>query len=143
MHGFKIAHGKLDREVCAARKRLAELLEQHRAIPQRGEVREVTVVKLVTERKHLTNLVKMVAYQAESELLALLRSNYARSDDGGRTLLHEPFRAAVDIDVSSSLLRADRDLVRTAAMQERVLAEARSRAPRRPATLRAAQAAVV
>jgi hypothetical protein len=45
--------------------------------------------------------------------------------------------------VSSSLPRADRDLVRTAAMQERVLAEARSRAPRRLATLRAALATVV
>ena len=45
--------------------------------------------------------------------------------------------------VSSSLPRADRDLVRTAAMQERVLTEARSRAPRRPATLRAALATVV
>jgi hypothetical protein len=45
--------------------------------------------------------------------------------------------------VSSSLPRTDRDLVRTAAMQERVLAEARSRAPRRPATLRAALATVV
>lgn len=45
--------------------------------------------------------------------------------------------------VSSSLPRADRDLVRTAAMRERVLAEARSRAPRRPAPLRAAQTTVV
>jgi len=45
--------------------------------------------------------------------------------------------------VSSSLPRADRDLVRTAAMQERVLAEARSHAPRRPPPLRAAQATVV
>jgi hypothetical protein len=35
--------------------------------------------------------------------------------------------------VSSSLPRADRNLVRTAAMQKRVLAEARSRAPRRSA----------
>jgi hypothetical protein len=35
--------------------------------------------------------------------------------------------------VSSSLPRPDRDLVRTAAMQERVLAEARRRAPRRSA----------
>jgi hypothetical protein len=36
--------------------------------------------------------------------------------------------------VSSSLPRADRDIVRTAAMQERVLAESRSRAPRRSAS---------
>lgn len=42
-----------------------------------------------------------------------------------------------DIDiVSSSLPKADRTLVRTEAMQDRVLAEARSRAPRRPARRR-------
>lgn len=51
-------------------------------------------------------------------------------------------RGSCDI-VSSSLPRADRDLVRTAAMKKRVLAEARSRAPRRPATLRVARATVV
>jgi transposase len=108
MRGFKIAHGKLGRELRAARTRLAELLEQRRAVPQRVEVCEVTegaVVKLATERKHLTSLIKMVAYQAESDLLAFLRPNYARSDDEGRTLLHELFRAAADIDVSTSQLR--------------------------------------
>jgi hypothetical protein len=45
--------------------------------------------------------------------------------------------------VSASLPKADRDLVRTEAMQDRVLAEARSRAPRRPARLRGGSAIVV
>lgn len=45
--------------------------------------------------------------------------------------------------VSSSLPKADRNLVRTEAMQARVLAEARSRAPRRPARLHAGSATVV
>ena len=108
MRGFKIAHGKLGKELHGARERLGELLERRRAIPKRVEIREVSegaVVKLATERKHLTNLIKMVAYQAESDLLALLRPNYARSDDEGRTLLHELFGAAADIDVTHSELR--------------------------------------
>jgi hypothetical protein len=29
------------------------------------------VVKLATKRKHLTGIIKMIAYQAESDLLAL------------------------------------------------------------------------
>ena len=45
--------------------------------------------------------------------------------------------------VSSSLPKADRDLVRTEAMQARVLAEARSRAPRCPARQRGSSATVV
>jgi hypothetical protein len=45
--------------------------------------------------------------------------------------------------VSSSLPRADRVIVRTARLRERVLAEARSRAPRLPNPLRRANATVV
>ena len=63
------------------------------------------MVKLATERKHLTDIIKMVAYQTESDLLALVRPHYARSDDEGRTLLHEFFHAAADIDVTDTELR--------------------------------------
>ena len=65
------------------------------------------MVKLATERKHLTDIIKMVAYQAESDLLALLRPHYARVDQEGRTLLHELFAAAGDIRVT------DRELLIT------------------------------
>jgi len=63
-------------------------------------VTEGEVVKLATERKHLTNLLKMVAYQAESDLLALLGPHYGRIEPEGRTLLHELFRAAADLHVT-------------------------------------------
>ena len=108
MRGFKIAHGQLGKQLRAARERLTDLLTRRRGVPPRVEVGDLSdgaVVKLATERKHLTNLIKMVAYQTESDLLALLRPHYARSDDEGRTLLHELFRAAADIDVSETELR--------------------------------------
>jgi hypothetical protein len=108
MRGFKIAHGTIGRQLRVARDRLAALLEHRRGVPNRIEVREVNegaVVKLATERKHLTNLVKMLAYQAESDLLAFLRPQYARIDDEGRTLLHELFRAQADLDVTDTELR--------------------------------------
>jgi hypothetical protein len=47
----------------------------------------------------------MVAYQAESDLLALLRPHYARVDQEGRTLLHELFAAAGDIRVTDRELQ--------------------------------------
>jgi transposase len=108
MRGFKIAHGQLGKQLRAARQHLTKLLTRRRRIPPRVEVGDLSdgaVVKLATERKHLTNLIKMVAYQTESDLLALLRSHYARSDDEGRTLLHELFQAAADIDVTDTELR--------------------------------------
>jgi hypothetical protein len=110
MRGFKIAHGKIGQQLRSARERLTGLLTRRRGIPQRVEVGDLSdgaVVKLATERKHLTNLIKMVAYQTESDLLALVRPHYARSDDEGRTLLHEFFHAAADIEVTDTELRVN------------------------------------
>jgi len=102
MRGFKIAHGKLGKQLRNARAHLSRLLNQRRDAPKRVEVRELnnrTLVKLATERKHLTDIIKMVAYQAESDLLALLRPHYARANQEGRTLLHELFATAGDMRV--------------------------------------------
>jgi transposase len=107
MRGFKIAHGRLGKQLRTARARVAQLIAQRRDVPKRVEIRDLnerTVVKLATERKHLTDIIKMVAYQAESDLLALLRPHYARVDQEGRTLLHELFASAGDIRVSDSEL---------------------------------------
>jgi transposase len=107
MRGFKIAHGSLGKKLRATRARLARLIAQRRELPQRVEIRDLSegaVVKLATERKHLTDLIKMVAYQAESDLLALLRPHYARAEQEGRTLLHEIFAATGDIRVCATEL---------------------------------------
>lgn len=100
MRGFKIAHGAIGTKLRAARERLAEVVARRRTIPPRVPVRDVTkgaVVKLAGEKKHLTNIIKMVAFQAESDLFALLGPHYHRSEDEGRTLLHELFATAGDI----------------------------------------------
>ena len=102
MRGFKIAHGKLANQLRAARKRVAELLAERRALPTRVELRDASdgaVIKLASERKHLTDILRMIAYQAESDLLALLQPHYARAGQEGRTLLHHIFAAAADIEV--------------------------------------------
>jgi hypothetical protein len=108
MRGFKIAHGKLGKQLHAARAHVARLFKRRRDVLKRVEVRDLSeraVVKLATERKHLTDIIKMIAYQAESDLLALLRPHYARADQEGRTLLHELFATAGDIRVSDSELQ--------------------------------------
>ena len=106
--GFKIANARLGKQLRKALTHLTRLLKKRRDIPKRVEVRELSeqaMVKLATERKHLTDIIKMVAYQAESELIALMRPHYARIDDEGRTLLHELFATAGDISVSNSELQ--------------------------------------
>jgi transposase len=108
MRGFKIAHGKIGKKLRTSRQRLADLIARRRALPRRVEVRDVSegeVIKLATERKQLSNIIKMVAYQAESDLLALLRPHYGRAEQEGRTLLHELFSASAEIHVAADQLR--------------------------------------
>lgn len=94
MRGFKIP---LDQVLRRARERVADLAARRQHLPTRVEVRDrsaAAVVKLATKRKHLTDLVKVVAYQAESDLLVWLAPHYPRANDEGRTLLHELFATA-------------------------------------------------
>lgn len=108
MRGFKIAHGRLGQQLRTAREQLRKLLHQRRRLPKRVEVRDLserTLVKLATERKHLTDLIKMLAYQAESDLLNLLQPYYLRAEQEGRTLLHEIFATAGDIHITEQELQ--------------------------------------
>ena len=76
--GFKVGHGRFGKQLRTARARVAQLFEQRRDVPKRVEVRDFNhpaLVKLATEGKHLTDIIKMVAYQAESDLLARLRAH--------------------------------------------------------------------
>jgi hypothetical protein len=108
MRGFKIAHAALAAKLRAAAKRCRELLAQRATLPRRIPVAEAIggeVVKLATERKHLANLLKMVAHQAESELVGLVAPVYARAEDEGRTLVQAMLAGAGDITVSRDELR--------------------------------------
>jgi transposase len=99
--GFKIAHGKLGKQLRVARDRLASLQRQRAALPERVPVAEALggapVVKLASERQLLTTVIKMIAYQIESDLLGLLRPHYARVDEEGRTLVQTALQSAAAI----------------------------------------------
>jgi hypothetical protein len=108
MRGFKIAQGKLGQQICAAWQRLQESQKRRDAVPRRVPVQSLTeepVIKLAPERKHLTNVLKIVAYQAESDLLRLLAPHYRRAGDEGRTLLQSALLSAADLEVTQTELR--------------------------------------
>ena len=108
MRGFKIANSALGGEILEALGKVADLQRRRAAVPARIPVQQISateVVKLAVERKHLTDLLKMVAYQAESDLVRLLEPHYRRADDEARTLLHSALAATGDLEVSSSELR--------------------------------------
>jgi hypothetical protein len=108
MRGFKIAHGPLAHAIRAALQRVAKLETARAALPHRvavGAVVQGEVVRLAPERKLLTNLIKMVAYQAESDLVRLLAPHYKRVEDEGRTFIQSALAAAGDLLVTDTELR--------------------------------------
>jgi transposase len=108
IRGFKIAQGKLGQRIWCALQRLETLQTQRDRVPRRIPVQAVTtapIVKLAPERKHLTNLIKMVAYQAESDLLRAVTPHYRRANDEGRTLILSALAGAADIEVTTRELR--------------------------------------
>jgi Transposase protein/Winged helix-turn helix len=108
MRGFKIAHGKLGQQIWKAWRRIEQLQKRRAGTPRRVPVHSVMqepVVKLAPERKHLTNLIKMLAYQAESDLLRLVAPHYRRAGQEGRTLLQSALASAADLQVTQTELR--------------------------------------
>jgi transposase len=107
MRGFKIAKSKLGKAASAAMKRVSDLEAKRTAMPQRVPVEDVVageVVKLAPERKHLTNILKMVAYQAESDLVRLIAPHYRRVEDEGRTLIQTALEAPASIEPTDTEL---------------------------------------
>lgn len=88
MRGLKIPHGKLGQQLGTAREWLRKPL-----------------VKLAAEHKHLTDIIKILAYQTESDLPHFPRPHYSRAEQEGRTLLHELIATVGDIHIKKDELR--------------------------------------
>ena len=108
MRGFKIAHAPLAKKIQEQHRHMLELEQARAALPRRIPVGQRTVgevIKLSAERKHLTDVLKMIAYQAESDLFRVVAPHYKRADDEGRTLLHAGFASSADLEVTPTELR--------------------------------------
>jgi transposase len=105
MRGFKIANAKLAAPLVTAFRRYSRLEAKRAKVPRRIPVGQTTsgpVIKLATERKHISNVLKMVAYQVEGDLVRRIAPHYSRADDEGRTLIQSLLAAPADIQVSET-----------------------------------------
>jgi len=109
MRGFKIANSTIGRKIEELKHRELELKALYERMPARVPLKDTldnqTAYRLRREKKHLTDLIKMVAYQAETDLLSLIRGEYARADDEGRTLIQSALKSSGDIEVNGNELR--------------------------------------
>jgi hypothetical protein len=109
MMGFKIANSAVSRKIEGLQMQQIDLKALYERTPQRLPLKETlggdVVYKLKREKKHFTDLLKIVAYQAETDLLELIRAEYARADDEGRTLIQSILKDGGDLKVSEKELR--------------------------------------
>ena len=112
MRGFKIANAELGQKVLDAMRRVTQLENKRATVPARVPIQKVVegdVIKLSVERKHLTDILKMVAYQAEGDLVRLLSSHYHRTEDEGRTFIQNALAGSGDIEVNTTRLLVSLD----------------------------------
>lgn len=109
MRAFTAAERQIYRELREAADEVAKLAARQKSLPARIPLSESPdaekAMKLSTERKHLSNVLKMVAYQIEGSLVELLRPVYPRTEDEGRTMIQTALRSAATIEPTEQELR--------------------------------------
>jgi transposase len=98
----------LARTVRSALQRLKNLQAKRAKLPTRvpvGQAVREETRRLAPERQHLMNLIKMVAYQAESDLVAIIQPHYRRAAQEGRTLIQSALANTADLNVTDHELR--------------------------------------
>ncbi len=109
MAGLEIQEKKIRAAIDKTIDRIKKLKVRRASLPARVPLvdarRGQELVKLSTERKHLTNILKMIAYQMESDLVELVRPHYKRVEDEGRTLIQSALQDMADIEPTVDQLR--------------------------------------
>jgi len=75
----------------------AQIRELPRRVPLKERMPENEIVELESERKNLSNALKMIAYRAETGLVSVLAPHYERSEEEGRSLVREMLSATGDL----------------------------------------------
>ena len=97
-------------EIEALKKKELELRSISKGTPGRIPLKDSlksgdTAVRLSREKKHFTDIIKLVAYQAETDLFTLIQPYYARFEDEGRTLIQSALRSSGSLKVTDDELR--------------------------------------
>jgi hypothetical protein len=92
--------GRLLEQLQQQEKKLAQLKAERKAMDQHLTLKELPDAErfsqLRTTKKHFVDTIKLIAYRAETALVALAREKLARSDDA-RSLMRQIFESAVDL----------------------------------------------
>jgi hypothetical protein len=97
---FALAQGQQQETIEERQRRLEELKKQRKATPHHIPVKDlpedVRFTRLLPERKHFIDTVKMISYRAETSMVGILRENMSRGDDA-RALLRQIYDSECDL----------------------------------------------
>ena len=92
--------GQLLGEIQAREKSIVALKEERKATAKHVEIKDLPkeqqFTQLKTERKHFVDTIKLIAYRAETALVALVREKLSRQDDA-RMFVQQIFKTSVDL----------------------------------------------
>jgi hypothetical protein len=92
--------GRLLEQLQQQENKLAQLKTERKAAPRHLTLKELPQAErfsqLRTTKKHFVDTIKLIAYRAETALVALAREKLSRSEDA-RSLIRQIFESAVDL----------------------------------------------
>jgi hypothetical protein len=101
MRGFNIANPGHKKKIISFEQQIDNAQSDLKQIPDKIPVKQLLekheIVRLETERKVITDAVKMACYRAETALLNLIGPHFARNNDEGRAFLKSVFQQPADI----------------------------------------------
>jgi hypothetical protein len=100
MRGFNIANAGCKSKIRYLQQQIDKAKSQLKQMPKKVPLRAVAdheIVRLETERKYLSDAIKMICYRAETALFNLLFSHFARARQEGRAFLKNLFALPADI----------------------------------------------
>ena len=112
--GFKTIRTELAEKLKECRERIIRLKQKQRSLHRQVPAKEAyngELVRLSSERKLLTDVLKMTAYQAESALVNAIKPYYSRADEEGRKLIVAAFHDSGTLEVKDGKLVVSLDML--------------------------------
>ena len=111
MARYQTKNSDLRERIDALQKDLLQFKTERKTTPTRVAMKDLPeperFQRLLPERKHLVDTIKLIAYQAETSMASVVREKLARHDDA-RPLLRQIFDTEVDLapDLQAKTLTA-------------------------------------
>ena len=97
---YEVGQGQQQEKIEQLQRRLHQFRQQRKATPHHIAVKELPekerFTRLLSERKHFIDTIKMISYRAETSMVSIVREKMGRADDA-RSLLVQIYNTEIDL----------------------------------------------